>query len=165
MAMQTEGQWFLCHTYVTPEGETHTQLVSRQVPQVPTYRSVSKPVTRVVTEYEYRCRMVSKPVQRLETSYEYRYDPISKRSESRPVSRYVTRYDYQNECRNEPVTRTVTRYEYQLEQQYVPPVWQQFLERRTEYKLVETEPVCDEAAPPLSLAEPHQLRARAFFPL
>jgi hypothetical protein len=54
----------------------HTRTVSRQEMVQPPPRSemVMRPVTRTVTEYQYRCRMVSKPRTHTVTRYESRYD-------------------------------------------------------------------------------------------
>jgi hypothetical protein len=81
----------------------------------------STPVTKMVTRYEYQCRMVSKPVMRSETHYEYRYDYATKSSRSVPTTRLVTRYESQNECRNVPVMKSETQYETKTETRYIPP--------------------------------------------
>jgi membrane-bound lytic murein transglycosylase len=84
-----------------------------------TTRSV--PVTKMVTRYEYQCRMVSKSVMRSETVYEYRYDYATKSSRSVPTTRMVTRYEPQNECRTVPVMKSETQYETKTETRYIPP--------------------------------------------
>lgn len=95
------------HVHHVP-GRTETQ-----------YRTV--PTTKMVTRYEYRCRLVTKPVTRSETVYEYRYDYTTKSNRSVPTTRMVTSYQSQNECRTEPVMRSETAYETKMETRYIPP--------------------------------------------
>lgn len=81
----------------------------------------SVPTTKMVTRYEYQCRLVTKPVMRTETVYEYQYDYVSKTNRSVPVTRSVTRYESQNECSTVPVMRSETTYETKTETRYIPP--------------------------------------------
>jgi arylamine N-acetyltransferase len=81
----------------------------------------STPVMKMVTRYEYQCRMVSKPVTRTETRYEYRYDYATKSNRSVPTTSMVTRYEPQNECRTVPVMKYETQYETKTETRYIPP--------------------------------------------
>jgi hypothetical protein len=136
------GRRVLCENRLVPFAKRHDYKVPHRVPARVEYRSVSKPVTRTVTEYQYRCHMVSKPVTRMETTYQYRYDYYSKTSRSVPVTRSVTRYEMQSECRSEPVTRTVTRYEHQLEAKYIPPRLEYLAAHYTDFNLLESRPVC-----------------------
>lgn len=86
---------------------------------VPVSRSVTElqyrchPATKMVTvpetHMETRCRMVSKPVTRTVTTYTTQYDYFTKSSRSVPQTRTVTDYRMQNECRPESVTRMVTK--------------------------------------------------------
>lgn len=76
---------------------------------------------KMVTRYEYQCRLVSKPVTRTETVYEYRYDYVTKMNRSVPTTRTVTSYESQNECSTVPVTRSETSYETKTETRYIPP--------------------------------------------
>jgi hypothetical protein len=80
------------------------------------------PTLKMVTRYEYQCRMVMKPVTRTETVYEYRYDYATKMSHSVPTMRTVTSYQSQNECSSVPVTRSETQYETKTETRYIPPI-------------------------------------------
>lgn len=138
-----DGEVMACTTWVGPEAEVHARTRQVYTPGRTEGRMELRPVTRTVTEYQYRCRMVRKPVTRYRTTYEYRYDYRSKSSRSVPVSKMVTEYQLQNECRNEPVTRTVTRYEYQYVSEWVPPRLDYITEHYTEWQLVESEPLCE----------------------
>jgi hypothetical protein len=123
-----------CRSLFYPERTSEPHVVPGGVRFV----SVTRPVLRSVTHYEYRCHMVSKPVQHMETTYTQQYNSFSKSYQSVPQTHTVTRYEMQNECRFEPQTRLETHREYTLASQYVPP--------RVEYlarmRLKETEPAC-----------------------
>jgi hypothetical protein len=131
---QGTGSGMECQTSVYPEEEIVPQTVPGRFRTVP----VSRPVTRMVTEYEYRCHLVSKPVSRMQTTYRTQYDSFSKTTRSVPETHYETHYEMQNECRSEPVTHMVTRYEFELESQFVPP----HLEYVSTQKLKQGAPVC-----------------------
>jgi hypothetical protein len=149
-----------CVTRVVPadHGSSHSQMVMQ--PGRTEYHSVMKPVTQMVTEYEYRCHPEMKPYTHTETTYEYSYDYASHSSQSHPVTRTVTDYRSEQECHSEPVTRMVTRYEYQMESQYVPPQWHTELRWVSDWDLDESPPVCAPLTQPLSDASaPNLLRA------
>jgi len=97
--------------------ETHVT----HVPGRTETQSRTVPTTKMVTRYEYQCRSVTKPVTRTETVYEYRYDYTTKTSRSVPTSRMVTSYQSQSECTTVPVTRSETNYETKTETRYIPP--------------------------------------------
>ncbi len=137
-----EKGWNACWTNIDPEGETIRQNETRLVPGQTKSNYVLKPVSRMVTEYEYRCHPVQKSYTDYETVYESQYDYYSKSYRSVPRSRAVTKYRSEQECRSEPVTRMATRYEYQFENQYVPPRWETIATYHTEWKLMESEPEC-----------------------
>jgi hypothetical protein len=112
---------------VPVEVPAHTALVPAQVPvtrmvteQEYRCRFVPKQVTRSETQYEQRCHMVSKPVTSYETTYTTQYDYASKSTRSVPQTRSVTHYESQNECRSEPVMRQVMRTEMQNECSFEP---------------------------------------------
>jgi hypothetical protein len=123
-----------CKVGVYPEDEVvpvevpaHTTMVPTQVPVTrlvteQEYRChlASKPVSRTETQYEQRCRMVQKPVTRYETTYTTQYDYMTKSNRSVSQSRPVTHYESQNECHSEPVMHQVTRYEMQNECSFEP---------------------------------------------
>jgi hypothetical protein len=136
----------VCENRLVPFAKRHDYKVPKQTPGRVEYRQVTKPVTKMVTEYQHRCRMVSKPVMRMETTYQYQYDYYSKTSRSVPVTRMVTRYEMRNECRSEPVTRMVTRYEHQMEAKYIPPRLEYIAAHYTDFNLLESRPVCRQAA-------------------
>jgi len=111
-----------CRTAVVPESVTET----REIPARYQLVSVQKPVTREVTENEYRCHMtshleqrtatdyqqrcsqVSRPVQRSRTSYSSQYDSFTKSSRSVPHTEYYSENESHTECRMEPVQRQKT---------------------------------------------------------
>jgi hypothetical protein len=74
------------------------------------YRCTSHltPVTRTVSEYQNHCQMVSKPVMRMETTYTSQYDFFSKSTRMVPQTHSVMHTEMVNECRMVPVSRTVT---------------------------------------------------------
>ena len=86
-----------CRSAFYPEETVEPRWVHGTYQSVP----VSRPVTRWVTHYEYRCHMVSKPVQHMETTYTQQYNSFTKSYSSVPQTRSVTRY----EMRNEPFLR------------------------------------------------------------
>jgi hypothetical protein len=113
-----------CRTSILPE----TVAESRTIPAGTTMVPVQKPVSRLVTESEYRCHMVSHPetrsvteshqscqsvshpVTRTRTTYSYQYDSFTHSSRSVPRTESYTTYESRYECRSEP--RSVTRTEY-----------------------------------------------------
>ncbi len=152
------GRRTACSTRLVPFSKRHNYKVPHTIPGRTETRTVLKPVTRTVTEYQHQCRLVSKPVTRYETRYEYRYDYSSKSSRSVPVSRSVTRYESRHECRSVPVTRTVTRYEHQLETKYIPPRLTYLSAHYTDFDLVESKPLCAPApAPAPGQKLPHRI--------
>jgi hypothetical protein len=153
-----------CVTRVVPAD--HGQLQPQTVMEPGRYeqRQVLKPVSRMVTEYEYRCHSVSRPHTRTETHYESSYDFSSKSYKSHPVTRTVTDYRHEQECKSEPVTRYVTRYEYQMESQYVPAQWRTELRWMSDWDLDETPPACAPITRPLADARhPHLVQATIYF--
>ena len=157
VAATLEGRPVRCKTLVGPEEEVEQR--ARVVHQPGRYdrRQVLKPVSRYVTEQQYRCRPVQKSVTRYETTYEQSYDFLSKRYRSTPRSRPVTRWETQNECKFESVHRHVTRYEYEWESRWVPPEWQVISEHYSHWTLVESEPVCADAADADAAAAPRSV--------
>lgn len=142
------GQPMACETALRPFSKDYSYTVPQQRPGRTETRQVLKPVTKTVTEQEYRCQMVSRPVTRYETTYQSQYDYISKSYRTVPQTRSVTRYEYKNECHYQPVTRSVTRYEYQTETHYIPPKVEYISAHYTDFNLIESRPRCQEAQPP-----------------
>lgn len=140
LIVQTEKE--TCSTFVLPEEDIKARQVIQSTMGWSENKYVSKPVTRLVTENEYRCQYVQKPVQRAETTYENQYDYSTKSTRWAPKTQYVTKYESQNECRFVPVTKTVTRYEYQYETQYIPPKTEYLTQYYSEWKLGESTPQC-----------------------
>ncbi len=66
---EIEGEATRCTTLVGPEAEVETRTRVVHKPGRMEQRQVLEPVTRQVTEYQYRCQLVSKPVTRYETTY------------------------------------------------------------------------------------------------
>jgi hypothetical protein len=111
-----------CRTSILPEtiSETHyTAPTHRMVPvQKPVSRMVtesqyrchmeSHPETRSVTEYTQRCQSVSRPVTRTRTTYSYQYDSFTHSSRSVPRTESYTSYESHQECHSEPQHRTRT---------------------------------------------------------
>jgi hypothetical protein len=162
---EASGQAQDCVTYVVPEDHGTMQPQTTMTPGRYETRQVLKPVSRMVTEYEYRCHSVSRPHTRTETHYESSYDFSSKSYRSRPVSRTVTDYRYEQECKSEPVTRYVTRYEYQMESQYVPAQWHTELRWMSNWNLDETAPACAPIDRPVADASrPHLVQATIYLP-
>jgi hypothetical protein len=137
-----------CSTRLLPFAKRHDYKVPHVIPARTEQRSVLRPVTQTVTEYQQQCQMVSHPVSRMETSYQYQYDYASHSSRSVPVTRMVTSYEYRNECRSVPVTRTVTRYEHQLETRYIPAQLTYIAAHFTDFDLIESRPECEPTADP-----------------
>ena len=137
-----------CSTRLLPFAKRHDYKVPHVIPGRTEQRSVMRPVTQTVTEYQQQCRMVSHPVTRTVTNYQYQYDYASRSSRSVPVTRTVTSYEYRNECHSVPVTRTVTRYEHQLETRYIPPQLTYIAAHFTDFDLIESRPECEPAADP-----------------
>ena len=124
-----DGRAVECRSSIVPE----TVTVAREIPAHYERVSVSRPVTRTVTENEQRCRPVTKtenklhteyqqkcgtvtrPVTRTRTSYRSQYDSYSKSYRQVPYTETYTAYESRYECRSEPVTRykmeSVTRTE------------------------------------------------------
>ena len=156
-------EYEVCTTRITPEEKVSSITESNYKPGTVNNTYVQKPVSRMTTEYEYRCAPVLRPVQRMETVYQSQYDSSSKSYRSVPSTRYVTRNEYQQECRSEPVTRYVTRYESQLEAQYIAPLWERVTKTYSEWKLVESAPVCElVTTPPLNTAQPHEMKGKIY---
>jgi len=108
-----------CRSEVVPEEVTSSEW------RPPTNRleSVSKPVTRMVsesvyqcrpvtrsqmrsyTEYQQQCSNVSRPVQRSRTTYSSSYSSLTHSSMSTPHTEYYTDYQSSYECRSVPVAR------------------------------------------------------------
>lgn len=115
-----DGRAVECRTDVDPETVTETRTVPGRHETV----SVNKPVQRMVTESEYRCKPVTKMESRTHTEYEQRcatrshpvsktrtvyrseYDYYSKSTRSVPHTEYYTDYESRYECHSEPVTKT-----------------------------------------------------------
>ncbi len=120
---EKDGRKTECRVGVAPEDEIQTvavpgrtEGVSQMVPVTKNVtemqyrcRLTSKMVTGPETHMENRCRMVSKPYTRTETTYTMQYDAFSKTTRSVPQTRTVTDYRLENECRMESVTKTVTK--------------------------------------------------------
>jgi len=108
-----------CRSEVVPEEVT----ASEWRPPTSRVESVSKPVTRMVTESVYQCRpvtssqmrsyteyqqqcsTVSHPVQRSRTTYSSSYNSLTHSSTSSPHTEYYTDYQSSYECRSVPVFR------------------------------------------------------------
>lgn len=121
---EKDGQRAECRTEIVPELLTDTQFhpatnrpVYKSVPvtkQVSEFEYRCKPVskyeTRFVTEYEQRCRTEQHPVQKSRTTYSYQYDYSSHSSRSVPRTEYYTDYESRYECHSEPVSKTKSEY-------------------------------------------------------
>jgi hypothetical protein len=140
LVAKKDEAWQDCVTRVGPVDHGHQQVVSKMDYGHYETQSVMRPVTRWVTEYEYRCHMVSRPHMVTSTHYESSYG--SHGYSSHPVTQTHTEYRMENECRSEPVSRMVTRYEYQLEQKFVPPEWHTELRWMSDWDLDESPPEC-----------------------
>jgi hypothetical protein len=158
----TPDQPVVCITRLEAQGRSETVARQQLVYRPPENKLVMKPVTRTVTEMEYRCQMKSKPHTEMKTSYESSYDFSCKCTRSRPVTKWVHTTRMENECRHEPRTRTVTRYEHQWEQQYRPPEWQTVFARETRFDLAESPPSCA-PLPPEVEARGNRLRGVIWF--
>ena len=165
-----EGRPIECRTAILPETVTesvwrpashHLVPVSRPVSRMVTeqqYRchTVSRPETRSVTEYQQRCRTVSRPVTRTRTTYSYQYSRTGSRSV--PRTETYTTYESHQDCRSEPVHRTRTDYVSNRECRYEPHTqmvtrYEHQMETRyvpprletfQRHRLRETDPVCYE---------------------
>ncbi|MBA3503918.1 MAG: hypothetical protein M4D80_24615 [Myxococcota bacterium] len=114
-----DGRAVECRSSIVPE----TLTVGRTIPEHYEQVSVSRPVSRTVTENEYRCKPVTKyenrahtesqqkcgsvtrPVTRTRTAYRSQYDSYSKSYRQVPYTETYTAYESRYECRSEPVTR------------------------------------------------------------
>jgi hypothetical protein len=170
LATVRDGQPIECRTAILPETVTESRWVpsshrlvsvSKPVSRMVTeqqYRChlVSRPETRHVTEYQQRCRSVSRPVTRTRTTYSYQYSRTGSRSVPRTES--YTTYESRQECHSEPVSRMKTDYVSKNECRYEPhtrmvtryehQLETQYVPPRLEtfqrHRLRETEPVCYE---------------------
>jgi hypothetical protein len=170
LAAVREGRPIECRSAILPE----TVQESRWIPSSHRMVSVTKPVSRLVTEqqyrcqpvsrlesrqvmeYEQRCHSVSRPVTRNRTTYSYQYGRGGSRSV--PRTETYTTYESRQECRSEPVSRTRTEYVSKNECRYEPRShtvtrYEHQLESRyvpprletfDRHRLRETEPVCYE---------------------
>jgi hypothetical protein len=114
------GLRIACRSEVVPEAVTEPVWITGRHKSV----SVSRPVTRTVTEnhmackpvmrsemrsrteYEQKCGSVSKPVTRTRTVYRSQYDYSSKSTRSVPTTETYTEYQSSYECKSQPITRT-----------------------------------------------------------
>src|SRR5262245_21277508 len=170
LAADRDGRPIACRTAILPE----TVSESRWTPPSHRLVSVSKPVSRMVTErqyrchlvshpetrhvmeYQQRCRTVSRPVTRTRTTYSYQYS--SRGSRSVPRTESYTSYESHQDCHSEPVSRTRTEYvsknecRYESQTHFVTRYEHQLetqyvpprLETFQRHRLRETEPVCYE---------------------
>lgn len=122
-----------CRSAIVPESVTETRTVPGSFQMVP----VSRPVTRMVTDYEHRCHSVTRHQMRSYTDYQTRCRPVM-RTVTRYRTDYSTQYDHgsrssrtvsrqvpytatesHTECNREPVQRTrmepVTSHECRME--------------------------------------------------
>jgi hypothetical protein len=117
-----DGTPLECRTEIVPETVTSSQWRPAHTELVP----VNQPVTRTVTDYEYRCSTtmrtesryvteyerschhVSRPVHRTRTVYRSHYDSFSKSYRSSPETESYTDYESHEECSSHPVTRHKT---------------------------------------------------------
>lgn len=111
-----------CRTDILPETISETRSIPASRRLVPVQRPVSRlvteqqyrchmvsePHTRSVTESRQECHMVSHPVTRTRTTYSYQYDSFTHSSRSVPRTETYTAYESRNECRSVPhyTTRT-----------------------------------------------------------
>jgi len=174
LAAVHEGRPIECRTAILPE----TVRESRWTPSSHRTVSVSKPVSRMVTESQYRCHMVSRPETRHVTEHQQRCHSVSRpvtrtrttyshsysggRSHSTPRTESYTTYESHQECRSEPVSRTRTEYVSKNECRYEPHThlvtrYEHQLETRyvpprletfERHRLREAEPVCYEIDAP-----------------
>ncbi len=122
-----DGKPVECRSEIVPETVTESTFRPAENRSV----SVSRPVTRMVTEYEYRCHPVtatelrsvteyeqqcattSVPVQKSRTVYTSQYDSTTHMSRSEPRTEYYTDYESRYECKQVPVSKqrseTVTK--------------------------------------------------------
>lgn len=117
-----DGRAVECRTDILPETVTETHTHPSRWEQVP----VNRPVTRTVTEHQYRCHSVTKyesrsrteyqqqcgsvssPVTRTRTVYRSQYDYASKSTRSVPTTESYTSYESRYQCKSVPVTRSRT---------------------------------------------------------
>lgn len=118
-----EGGTTECRTAVVPESVTETRQIPGRFRTVPVQQPVTRTVTeqqyrchttsrletRMVTEHQQRCHQVSHPVTRTRTTYSTQYDSFSKSSRSVPHTQSYTETEYRQECRSEPVQRMRTQ--------------------------------------------------------
>ncbi|WP_224241227.1 hypothetical protein [Hyalangium gracile] len=163
IATEEDGQPVECRTRVVPVLSTHTTQQQVQRPGHIVSRPILMPVTRTVTEMDFRCQMVSEPRTVSETYQQSQYDPSSKTTRSVTRTRMVTRHEMRQRCSHVPVTRTVTRYEYQHRSEYIPPRFDVVTQYHSLWNLTETPPECtprqQEAQGPSSAS--HRIEGRA----
>ena len=155
-----DGKAVECRSEIVPETVTESRFHPAENRSV----SVSRPVTQMVTEQEYRCHSATSYEMKTVTEYEQQCGstsvPVQRTrsvySGSMPRTEYYTDYENRYECKqvpvsrsrsepvtrqqcgSEPVTHSVTRYEFQLENQFVPAHY----ELLTRQRLHELEPAC-----------------------
>jgi hypothetical protein len=142
LASEQDGQPVECRTRVEPRADTQLRHATVMRPGHTQSRMELVPVTRTVTEHEYRCHMVSEMRMVPETYTETQYDSFSKSSRSVTRTRMVTRSESRNQCNSVPVTRTVTRYEHQFRNEFIPPRFETELRPYTTWALQESAPEC-----------------------
>ena len=115
-----DGRAVECRSSIVPE----TVTVGTTIPDHYERVSVSRPVTRTVTEsqqrckqvtkyenrpvteYQQKCGSVSRPVTRTRTAYRSQYDSYSKSYRQVPYTETYTAYESHYECKYESVTRS-----------------------------------------------------------
>jgi len=115
-----DGRAVECRSSIVPE----TVTIGREIPAHYERVSVSRPVTRTVTEneqrcapvtkqenrsytsYEQKCGSVTRPVTRTRTAYRSQYDSYSKSYRQVPYTETYTAYESRYECKSEPVARS-----------------------------------------------------------
>jgi hypothetical protein len=118
-----DGREMECRSGIVPESYNETVEVPGHTEQIP----VKRPVTRMVSESQYRChsvqqsemhprtdyqrdcRSVSRPVSKTRTVYRPQYDSHSRSYRSAPQTETYTAYESRYECTNRPVTRMESR--------------------------------------------------------
>jgi hypothetical protein len=113
----SESHWTPGAFRQVPTSAPVTRLVTESQYQC---RMVSHPEMRSVTEYQQRCHSVSRPVMHTRTSYSYQYDSFSHSSRSVPHNESYTTYESHQECRSEPISRLRTEYVSRNECHYQP---------------------------------------------
>jgi hypothetical protein len=144
LIVERDGAPVDCVTYIGPRSEIEGRSVAREGRTEDA--DVLKPVTRVITVHEQKCKTVRRRRTSSGSSSGSTYDKTRHGSRGGGTLQ-VAEYVVEQECRNIPRTRTVTTYQYQRESRWVAPTLDEISDRYALGPLVESEPVCGPLAP------------------